>query len=54
MLRLRLQYLATPIKPGAENRINPHQLNDVDRRILKAAFRQAGVLQERLKLDYAL
>lgn len=54
MLRLRLQYLETPVKPGAENRINPRQLNDVDRRILKAALRQAGVLQERLKLDYAL
>jgi CBS domain-containing protein len=54
MLRLRLQYLETSIKPGAENRINPRLLNDVDRRILKAAFRQASVLQERLKLDYAL
>ena len=41
-------------RPGAENRIDPEQLNAIDRRILKESLRQAGVLQERLKLDYAL
>ena len=54
MLRLRRQYLATDIAPGSENRIDPEQLNAIDRRVLKASLRQAGVLQERIKLDYAL
>ena len=53
-LRLRRQYLEPDIAPGSENRIDPHQLHGIDRRILKEAFRQAGVLQGRLKLDYAL
>ena len=53
-LRLRRQYLEQDIAPGSENRIDPHQLHGIDRRILKEAFRQAGVLQGRLKLDYAL
>ena len=54
MLRLRRQYLARDLAPGAENRIDPEQLNAIDRRILKESLRQAGVLQERIKLDYAL
>ena len=53
-LRLRRQYVESGVPPGAENRIDPEQLNAIDRRILKAAFRQANVLQERLKQDYAL
>jgi CBS domain-containing protein len=53
-LRLRRQYLESGIEPGAENRIDPERLNAIDRRILKEAFRQASVLQERLKLDYGL
>lgn len=54
MLRLRHQYLEAGIAVGAENRIHPDRLNAIDRRILKEAFRQANVLQERLRLDYAL
>ena len=54
MLRLRRQFLEKDIAPGSENRIDPQQLHDIDRRILKEAFRQAGILQARLKLDYAL
>lgn len=53
-LRLRRQFLEKDVAPGSENRIDPQRLHDIDRRILKAAFRQARVLQERLKLDYAL
>lgn len=53
-LRLRRQYLTPDVARGSENRIDPEQLNAIDRRILKEAFRQAGVLQERLKLDYVL
>lgn len=54
MLRLRRQYLEAEVPAGAENRIDPERLNAIDRRVLKEAFRQALVLQERLKLDYAL
>ncbi|MGQ0512654.1 MAG: DUF294 nucleotidyltransferase-like domain-containing protein [Betaproteobacteria bacterium] len=54
VLRLRRQYLETDLPAGAENRIDPERLNAIDRRILKEAFRQALILQERLKLDYAL
>ena len=54
MLRLRRQYLESNVPAGAENRVDPERLNAIDRRILKEAFRQALVLQERLKLDYAL
>jgi CBS domain-containing protein len=39
---------------GAENRIDPARLNEVDRRILKAAFRQTALLQDRLRADYTL
>jgi CBS domain-containing protein len=37
-----------------DNRLNPNDLNELDRRILKEAFRQARKLQSRLKLDYQL
>ena len=37
-----------------DNRIDPDSLNDLDRRILKEAFRQARKLQTRLALDYQL
>ena len=39
---------------GKANRIDPDQLNPLDRRILKEAFRQARKLQARLALDYQL
>ena len=38
----------------ADNRLDPNDLNELDRRILKEAFRQARKLQSRLKLDYQL
>lgn len=38
--------------PPHPNRIDPHELNDLDRRILKEALRQARKLQIRLDLDY--
>ena len=53
-LRLRRQHLEGELPAGAENRIDPQKLNAVDRRILKAAFRQAALLQERLRLDFGL
>ena len=53
-LRLRRQHVEGEIPRGAENRIVAENLNAVDRRILKAAFRQAALLQERLRLDFGL
>lgn len=37
-----------------DNRVSPDDLNELDRRILKEAFRQARKLQSRLALDYQL
>jgi CBS domain-containing protein len=52
LLRLRHQYLED--KPGVQgdNLIDPNELNELDRRVLKESFRQARKLQTRLKLDY--
>ncbi len=52
LLRLQHQYLND--EPGVQgnNLINPDELNELDRRVLKEAFRQARKLQSRLKLDY--
>lgn len=51
-LRLRNQRAGTP--PGAENRIDPAKLNELDRQVLKEAFKQAKRLQSRLQLEYRL
>jgi CBS domain-containing protein len=52
MLRLQIQ-----LQGGADqthpNRIALDSLNDIDRRILKEAFRVARSLQQRMALDYA-
>jgi CBS domain-containing protein len=53
-LRLRRQHLEGEVPQGAENRVDPALLNSVDRRILKAAFRQAALLQDRLRMDFGL
>lgn len=52
-LRLRGQMARDAGSRGA-NRINPAELNEVDRRILKESFRQARKLQRRVALDYQL
>jgi CBS domain-containing protein len=54
LLRLRSQHLEIEHDADGDNRINPESLNELDRRILKEAFRQARKLQLRLKLDYQL
>ena len=54
LLRLRSQHLETEHDADGDNRIDPDALNELDRRILKEAFRQARKLQLRLKLDYQL
>lgn len=50
-LRLRIQHRQSP---GAENpnRLDARELSELDRRILKEAFRQARKLQQRLAADY--
>lgn len=58
LLRLRAQCLDAERASDSErlgnNKIRPDELNELDRRILKEAFRQARKLQLRLKLDYQL
>jgi CBS domain-containing protein len=55
--RIRLAHQATldtfAANDGA-NRIDPKQLNELDRRTLKEAFRIARDLQSRLAMDYQL
>jgi len=36
------------------NRVRPEALGALDRRVLKGAFRQASLLQERIRMDYGL
>lgn len=51
-LRLREQQAGTPA--GLANRIDPDALNELDRYILKEAFKQVRKLQSRLQLEYRL
>lgn len=52
MLRLHGQHEEMQAEKPMDNRIDPDQLNDLDRRILKESFRQARKVQARLALDY--
>jgi len=54
LLRLRLHHEQIEAAQPMSNRVNPDHLNDLDRRNLKEAFRQARNLQARLALDYNL
>lgn len=51
-LRLRAQQDGTPM--GLANRVDPEQLNELDRFVLKEALKQAKKLQGRIQLDYRL
>ena len=51
-LRLRAQQGGS--MAGSANRVDPDSLNELDRHVLKEAFRQARKLQERLRLEYRL
>ena len=53
LLRLRCQ-LRLGDDAALANRVDPDELNELDRYILKEAFRQARKLQSRLQLDYRL
>ncbi|HUW50629.1 MAG TPA: DUF294 nucleotidyltransferase-like domain-containing protein [Sulfuricella sp.] len=54
LLRLRIQHQQREAGSELSNRIDPDNLNDLDQRILKEAFRQARKLQSRLAMDYQL
>jgi CBS domain-containing protein len=54
LMRLRLQHLDLKDGGVGNNRIYIKRLNQLDRRILKEAFKQAKNLQQRLKLSYQL
>jgi CBS domain-containing protein len=51
-LRLRIQHDAPAADDRNPNLIDADSLSELDRRILKEAFRQARKLQQRLALDY--
>lgn len=51
-LRLRLQQTGTPM--GMANRLDPETLNELDRFVLREAFKQARKLQGRIQMDYRL
>jgi len=54
VLRLRHQQLQVRAGVAPDSYVQPEQFNELDRRILKEAFRQARKLQERLRLDFRL
>jgi len=53
-VRLRNQHAVERSGVGAANRVDPDRLNELDRYILKAAFRQARKLQQHIRADYQL
>jgi CBS domain-containing protein len=53
-LRLRHQASQKDLSEDTANRIDPDKLNELEQQILKAAFRLARRLQQRLALDYQL
>lgn len=54
MLRLRLNDRQSQTAGPLSNRIDPDELNDLDRRILRESFKEARRLQAKLALDYQL
>lgn len=54
LLRLRHQHTSWNGEMATANRINPDELNELERHILKESFKQARKLQTRLRLDYQL
>jgi CBS domain-containing protein len=54
LIRLRHHQAQAHEGRPLSNRIDPQELNQLDRRILKEAFREARRLQRRLELDYQL
>ena len=51
-IRLRVQAQARQAGAAQPNHLDPASLSELERRILKEAFRQARKLQQRLAVDY--
>ncbi|MCL4184204.1 MAG: nucleotidyltransferase, partial [Burkholderiaceae bacterium] len=51
-LRLRVQHRLAQASTDDPNTLDVRELSEIDRRILKDAFRQARKLQQRMALDY--
>ena len=54
LLRVRVHQRQAEQGAALSNHVDPDSLNELDRRILKEAFRQARKLQSRIALDYPL
>ena len=54
MLRMRINQEQRAAGEPLSNRVDPSALNDLDRRVLKEAFREARQLQQRLESIYQL
>ena len=52
--QLRLRNQQGEVSEGAANRVDPDHLNELDRLVLREAFKQAKRLQARLQLEYHL
>ncbi len=52
--RFRIQQQLTTNDPDKVNRVDPTTLNELNKLMLKEAFKQAKQLQQRLRLDYSL
>ncbi|MBL8484984.1 MAG: CBS domain-containing protein [Rhodocyclaceae bacterium] len=52
--RMRHQIEVEVAGKGSPNRVNPDELNEVDRHMLKESFKQARKLQQRLQMAYRL
>ncbi len=51
---LRLRNQQDAVSEGAANRVDPDKLNELDRLVLREAFKQAKRLQSRLQMEYRL
>jgi CBS domain-containing protein len=54
LLRMRMHQAQERAGEVLENHLDPDELNELDRRILRESFRQGRKLQARLALDYRL
>lgn len=52
--QLRLRNQQGEVSEGAANRVDPDALNELDRLVLREAFKQAKRLQSRLQMEYRL
>jgi signal-transduction protein with cAMP-binding, CBS, and nucleotidyltransferase domain len=53
-LRLRAQSASGGGEAAVANRIDPYALDEFEQHALKEAFRQAALLQDRVRSDYQL